>query len=284
MKSISIFALVLFSTFPLAAQSQVSATTKNNIKAAYDALNRRDFAAFIRVCAPDFTEYAAGPEPIHSPQVAVEAYKMFITAFPDLKFEITDIAGGENGRYYLKITITGTNSGPFGMLPPTGKRVNVTDVDIVEINAADLCTSHWSANPNGMLSAIGYGSLANPSTAVVMQVYEKFGKGDIPGVLSMCADQVMFDIQDRMFDSKARQFNGKAAVGQFFQELGSKFQYSKFQPTRFVADGDDVFILIDAEYTHLPSGKKYTSTYTHHFKVTNGKVSFFRGVDDFQKG
>lgn len=26
----------------------------------------------------------------------------------------------------------------------------------------------------------------------------------------------------------------------------------------------------------------YTSTYTHHFKVVNGQVTYFRGLDDFQ--
>jgi ketosteroid isomerase-like protein len=183
---------------------------------------------------------------------------------------------------YLKVLLTGTNSAPFLMFPATGKSIQVVDVDMVELNASGKCISHWSANPDGPLDQIGYGSLTNPNTMLVMAVYEKFGKGDVQGLLAHCTDDVMFDIQDRMFDSKARQFKGKAAVGAFFQELGGKFQYSKFQPTRFIADGDDVFVLIDAEYKHIPSGKTYASTYTHHFKANNGKLSFFRGVDDFQ--
>ena len=115
-----------------------------------------------------------------------------------------------------------------------------------------------------------------------MAAYGFFGKGDIQGILSICAENVVFDLQDRMFDSQARLFQGKAGVGQFFQELGAKFRYSKFQPLRFVADGEDVFILVEAEYTLVSTGKKYSSTYTHHFKVVNGKITFFRGVDDFQ--
>jgi hypothetical protein len=70
---------------------------EDNIRGAYDALNRRDYAAFTRYVTPDFTEYAAGPEPIKSPAAAIEAYKVYFTAFPDLKCVINDIAQGAEG-------------------------------------------------------------------------------------------------------------------------------------------------------------------------------------------
>lgn len=282
MKFFLLFFSALFSALVLNAQSADLTMAKANMDKAYDALNRRDFAAFIQMCDPGFTEYSAGPAPIKTPEAAVEAYKMFFTAFPDLKIQIVDIAAGANGRYYLKVNLSGTNTGAFGMMPPTGKSVNLTDVDIVEVNAAGKAVSHWSANSNGALNAIGYGSLANPATQAVMAAYGFFGKGDIQGILSICAENVVFDLQDRMFDSQARLFQGKAGVGQFFQELGAKFRYSKFQPLRFVADGEDVFILVEAEYTLVSTGKKYSSTYTHHFRIVDGKIAFFRGVDDFQ--
>ncbi|MBK8568401.1 MAG: nuclear transport factor 2 family protein [Saprospiraceae bacterium] len=108
------------------------------------------------------------------------------------------------------------------------------------------CFSHEITNTG---SSGCKASRLNPNTQVVMQAYEKFGKGDIPGLLALCDDKVMFNIEDAMFDSKPRMFNGKAEVGKFFEELGAKIRYSKFQPTRFVADGDDVFISVAAEYT-----------------------------------
>lgn len=282
MKNSILLFFALFCAVSLHAQQADLTMAKANMDKAYDALNRRDFATFIQLCDPGFTEYSAGPAPIKTPEAAVEAYKMFFTAFPDLKIQIVDIAAGANGRYYLRVNLSGTNTGPFGMMPPTGKSVNLTDVDIVEVNAAGKAVSHWSANSNGVLNAIGYGSLTNPSTQAVMAAYGFFGKGDVQGILSMCAENVVFDLQDRMFDSHARLFNGKAGVGQFFQEISAKFQYSKFQPVRFVADGEDVFILVEAEYTLVSTGKKYSSTYTHHFRIVDGKIAFFRGVDDFQ--
>lgn len=54
---------------------------------------------------------------------------------------------------------------------------------------------HPGARLNGALYQIGYGSLANPSM-VVMEIYGKFGQGDVPGILAISTDDVMFDIQD----------------------------------------------------------------------------------------
>lgn len=285
MKNVSIFSLTLFllcSLIQFAAAQDNTARDKANIQKAYDALNRRDWATFESLCTTNYTDYNVGPVPAVGIKAAVDLYKQFQAAFPDFNIKINEIAPAGNGRYLLRVTITGTNTGSFMMLPPTGKAIKFNDADLVELNAEGKCFSHTITNGGEPLRQIGYGSILNPSAQIVMAVYEKFGKGDVAGILAMSSDEVWFDIQDRMFDAKARTFKGKAAVGQFFQELGSKFQYTKFQPTRFVADGDDVFILIDAEYKHLSSGKMYASTYTHHFKVVNGKVTFFRGLDDFQ--
>jgi predicted ester cyclase/ketosteroid isomerase-like protein len=258
------------------------AAAEANIRKAYASLERHDFDAFASVCANDFAE-KSDKEPIVGVWNAIEYYKNFLNAFPDIKFTIESIVPAGNNTYYLKTVATGTNTGSFAGLPPTGKSVSIPDVDIITLNAEGKCTSHSSINHNGMITAIGYGSLANPSTAVVMETYENFGKGDVPAILLLCNDDVLFDIQDHVFDTKARQFNGKTGVASFFTELSTKFKYNKFQPTRFVADGDDVFVTVDVAYTHLPSGKNYSTTYTHQFKVVNGKISYFKGLDGYQQ-
>lgn len=285
MKNVAMFslALLLSISFVQFVQAQDNTTRdKATIQKAYDALNRRDWASFESLCTPNYTDQNVGPAPAVGIKAAVELYKQFQAGFPDFKIKINEIAPAGNGRYLLRVTITGTNTGSFMMLPPTGKPIKFDDADLVELNAEGKCFSHTITNTGEPLRQIGYGSLLNPGTQLIMMGYQKFSVGDIAGFLANCSEDVFFDIQDRMFDSKARMFKGKAEVGKFFQELGNKFQYTKFQPVRFVSDGEDVFVLIDAEYKHLPSGKTYASTYTHHFKVVNGKISFFRGLDDFQ--
>lgn len=285
MKNISFFAL-LFTFFSTLSQTifaqDVTAKNKATIQKAYDALNRKDWAGFAAQCAPGFTDVNVGPAPAVGIDAALDLYKQFQSGFPDFMVKINEITPVSPTRFLLRVTVTGTNTGSFMMLPPTGKSIRFDDADVVELDANGKCISHTITNAGEPLRQIGYGSLLNPNTQVVIAVYEKFGKGDVQGILAGSSNDVVFDIHDRVFDSKPRTFKGKAGVAQFFQELGIKFQYTKFQPVRFVADGDDVFALIDAAYKHIPSGNMYTSIYTHHFKVVNGQVTYFRGLDDFQ--
>lgn len=275
--------LALFCAFLQTAGAQdMTAKQKANIQAAYDALNRKDFTAFASLCAPDYVEQNVAPTPTKGINAAIELYKQFFTAFPDFMIKINEIAPSGVNRYLLRVTITGTNTGSFMGLPATGKSIKFDDADVVVLNADGKCISHQVTNVGEPLRQIGYGSLTNPNTNVIMEAYGNFGKHDVAAIQAQCADDVVFELQDRMFDSKARWFKGKDGVGKFFQEIGSKFQYTKFQPVRFVADGDDVFILVDAEYKLSSTGKTYSSTYTHHFVVKNGKIAYFRGVDDFQ--
>ena len=285
MKQFKFFAFTLIFLFTnrigMVAQSSPDKNIAN-IKAAYDALNRKDWAAFTALCSPNYVELNVTGAPVAGINAAIEVYKQFQRAFPDFKVQITDIAAAGNNRYLLRTSVSGTNTGEFMMLPATGKSMKFDDADIVTLDNNGKCISHGVTNVGEPLRQIGYGSMTNPNTQAIIAVYEKFGKGDVPGILESSSDDVVFEIQDRMFDAKGRWFKGKAEVGRFFAEIGSKFQYTKFLPTRFVTDGDDVFILIDAEYKYLPTGQMYASTYTHHFKVVNGKITYFRGVDDFQ--
>lgn len=235
MKNISFFALLiaLFCTSSVFGQD---AHAKNiaNIHKAYDALNKRDWAGFAALCSPDYTELNVGPVPVKGIDNAIELYKQFTSAFPDFMIKVNEVAPVSNARYLLRVTITGTNTGAFMMLPPTGKSVRWEDADILELDASGKCMTHSATNPNEGFRQIGYGSIVNPNTSIVMDIYEKFGKGDVAGILAGCTEEVVFDIQDRMFDTQARMFKGKAQTGQFFQELGSKARYSKFQPVRLL--------------------------------------------------
>lgn len=282
MKIASFFAVLFFLSSFATAQTNMVERNKATIKAAYDALNRRDFNTFATYCAPDYVEYSAGPMPIKGVQASIEAYKQFFSAFPDLKFEIVYIAA-EGDHYLVKINMTGTNTGALMGFPPTGKPIKVADVDIIKVNSEGKAVAHSSSNPNEPFVQVGYAFLMNPNTFNILTVYQQFGAGDIAGVLSNCSDGVVFDLEDRMLDSKERIFKGKEQVAAFFKEINSKFQYAKFQPVQFFADGDDVIVLLDIEYSYLPDGKKYSNHYFHHFKVVNNKITYFNGIDGMPK-
>lgn len=283
MKIIPFCVLLLFAACQQAGNPNDAKNTAN-IKAAYDAFNQRNWDALAALCdGENFTELNVAPTPAKGVQNAIELYKQFATGFPDFKVAINEMAPVGNNRYVLCTTVTGTNTGEFMGIPPTGKAIHFDDADLVEVNAEGKAISHAVTNVGEPLRQIGYASMMNPATQVVMQAFEKFGKGDIEGVLALCDDKVVFDIEEHSFGPQASVYNGKSEAGKFFQELGSRIKYTKFQTDRFVAEGDEVVAFSDAEYIDNASGKSYAINYVHHFKMSNGKVAYFSGWDNIPK-
>lgn len=90
-----------------------------------EGLNRRDIAVADETFAPDCVIHITGSP---DPNLSVDGFKQMVggllAAFPDLHFSIEDqiVAGDKVGTRW---TAEGTNTGPFGEVPPTGRRVHV---------------------------------------------------------------------------------------------------------------------------------------------------------------
>lgn len=53
--------------------------------------------------------------------------QVYFTGFPDLRIEVDNMLSDGN-EIYLSWTITGTNTGVFGELPPTGKKIKISGI------------------------------------------------------------------------------------------------------------------------------------------------------------
>jgi steroid delta-isomerase-like uncharacterized protein len=103
--------------------------------------NRKDWAAYDELNAPDFVNLSAPP----GVPADREGGKMFLAAFadafPDSHITIDDmIAEGE--RVVTKKTMTGTHTGEFNGIPPTGNRVEIQYVDILRLRDGRII-EHW---------------------------------------------------------------------------------------------------------------------------------------------
>lgn len=175
----------------LMAGINLHAMAEANIHKAYTSLEKRDFDAFASVCTEDFAELGFSPEPIKGVRNAIEAYKPFLNAFPDMKFDITSIVPAGNNTYFLTINLSGTNTGSFMGVPPTGKHAMAKDIDIVVLNDKGLCISHKSVYPNGLLDAIGITPMLDPrkaaAEAAVMGVMAAADAGNVDKLISYFA-------------------------------------------------------------------------------------------------
>lgn len=114
----------------------------------------------------------------------------------------------------------------------------------------------------------------------VKQMYEAFGKGDIPAILEKLDDNVEWDTD---YAEGAAPWleprRGKANVPGFFEAL-SVLQFTKFEPHTFGADGNKVVAVVDIEADH--KGKHYVIPNEGHYWVFNGagKVIKYQHMTD----
>ena len=103
--------------------------------------------------APNFVEHQAGIMP-----PTAEGVKRSIAflrgAFPDLTLTIEEIVDSGD-KTWARITARGTHQGPFMGLPPTGKPVTITVMDVCRFENGQI-VEHWGvADQLALMAQIG---------------------------------------------------------------------------------------------------------------------------------
>ncbi len=115
--------------------------------------NRKDASAIERFIAPTYRGFDAA-ELIAGIEGYKHHFETITTAFPDLRITI-DIILGEADRVAARWVVEATHTGPFGEIPPTGKRVRVTGTAVARISNRQLVEEHANADTLGLLRQIG---------------------------------------------------------------------------------------------------------------------------------
>jgi ketosteroid isomerase-like protein len=114
----------------------------------------------------------------------------------------------------------------------------------------------------------------------VKQMYEAFGRGDIPAILDKLDENVEWDTD---YTSPAAPWleprRGKENIPGFFEAVAT-IGITKFEPHTFGADGNKVVAVIDIEADR--QGKHYVIPNEGHLWVFNdqGKVTKYQHMTD----
>ena len=107
----------------------------------------------------------------------------------------------------------------------------------------------------------------------VQSIYAAFGRGDIPGILDMLADNVTWQTVGDVADYPLfRQWPGRAGAAEFFSTLVGLEDITHFEPQSFDASGEKVFVMGRIESTVKASGQKVAYEWIHVWTVRSGKV------------
>jgi ketosteroid isomerase-like protein len=116
---------------------------------------------------------------------------------------------------------------------------------------------------------------------LVRTAYEAFGRGDIPAVLEVIDDDCDWGVEaSSQLAPYYGSRHGKGEILAFFQELASTFEVERFEPTAIAGDGEDVLAVVAYAIKSNATGKSGTMNIHHHFKVVDGKLTYFRGSED----
>lgn len=119
----------------------------NNLNIArqyFDAWNKRDAEAIIGLFSDNGTYQDPASGLITAQEIGAYAQRLW-QAFPDLCFSVVSSAEAGPGMVAAQWLMSGTNSGSFMGLPPTGRKVSVPGADFIEITGDKIqsVTGHF---------------------------------------------------------------------------------------------------------------------------------------------
>ena len=131
----------------------------------FDAWIARDALAIVSTFTDGGT-YLDPTTPVALVGDAIGEYaRRLWSAFPDLTFEIRKRTGSGRGDLAAEWTMRGTNDGPFGGLPPTGRRVVVEGADFIRVDDSGIRSVHGYFDPGAVPRQLGLQVVVQPHAA-----------------------------------------------------------------------------------------------------------------------
>ncbi len=117
--------------------------------------------------------------------------------------------------------------------------------------------------------------------SLVQNAYAAFGRGDLPAILDVMAPDVTIGIVGRKEDAPfLGMHHGKAGAAEFFRQLGEAQEIHSFEPLRFLAAEEKVFIWGHYGWTMRGSGVSKDSEWLHVLTIRDGKLASWCGHND----
>ena len=133
-----------------------------------EAFNERDLEGEADLLASGYVAHVPspqGPLDLDGLEAWREFTAPFVEALPDLRLTIEDIAA-EGDMVAARVSFRGTHRGQFQGIPPTGKEVNFTSMEINRVVDGKV-EEHWvEINLLGLVQQLGVATIPGPRLLV----------------------------------------------------------------------------------------------------------------------
>jgi len=109
------------------AQAEVEEQNKASFRFMLEETDKGNYAAWEEVCSPNYVCHFAGVPESMNLQVHIEANRAFLVGFPDFHHDIKGMVA-EGKMVTARVTLTGTHSGEFMGILPTGNKIEYNAV------------------------------------------------------------------------------------------------------------------------------------------------------------
>lgn len=120
---------------------------------------------------------------------------------------------------------------------------------------------------------------AEENIRIAQKAYADFGRGDIPAVLDAVDENVEWVTPDIGLPPGGT-YRGRAAVAQFFQQVGETWEFRAFEPREYIASGDRVAVQGSYAFTSRSTGRSASCDWVMVWKMRDGKVVQFQEYVD----
>jgi steroid delta-isomerase-like uncharacterized protein len=117
------------------------------VRRLYEAMNQRTFDVFDEVLAPDYVHRSSPEYQFNRQQFKESTINFGLAAFSDLHVTLDELIA-EDDTVMARWTQRGTHRGPFLDMPPTGKQVSYSGINIFRIANGQIVedTPYWDFN------------------------------------------------------------------------------------------------------------------------------------------
>ena len=129
---------------------------ERTVRRIYDELwNERMLEVADEVIAGGGTNYDTGLVPMpFGPEEMKGTVRMVTAAFPDNRHEVEEVIA-EGDTVVLRCTLTGTHEGPFMGIPPTGRRIEITEIHIYRLRDGKAVEHRVGRDDLGAMRQLG---------------------------------------------------------------------------------------------------------------------------------
>jgi ketosteroid isomerase-like protein len=111
---------------------------------------------------------------------------------------------------------------------------------------------------------------------VVQAVFEMFGRGDVPGLLAIIAEDAEWAAPGPETVPYFGERTGREGALEFFRNLGENVEFESFEPGDLIAEGDRVVALGRERGRVRSTGKTFDNRWALVFTIREGMIAGFR--------